>query len=501
MTATHRPLPGVQSHELDRKGRLLVLVTCCMSLFIVGLDVSGLNLALPSIGRDLHAPFSDLQWTIDAYAVVIAGLLMLSGSVADRVGRRRIFRIGLVVFGLGSALCAVAPTSELLIAARVLQAVGGSMLNPVAMSIITNTFHDAKERAQAIGFWGATVGLSLALGPMIGGVLVETVSWRAIFLVNIPVVLVALALTARYVPESRADRPRAFDPVGQALVMVMLVALVFGIIEGRDLGWGDWRVLGAFILSALALPVLIWFERRSAEPLLSPVFFTSIPFTGAILSAVLGFAAMGGFLFLNTLYLQDVRGFTALHAGLMTLPMAGFAAVMSPVSGRLVGTIGPRIPLVLAGVGITASSLVLVNLSADMNLWLLGAAYAAFGFGFGMLNAPITNAAVSGMPRSQAGVAAAIASTSRQVGSSLGVAVLGAIAYGRLSGPVATGFAEATHAAWVVMAGCGVALVVIAAIVTSGFARRSAERVGAMDREQDASVVGGAQVAGLAGPR
>jgi EmrB/QacA subfamily drug resistance transporter len=478
VTATQKPVRGVQAHELDRKGRRFVLATCCMSLFIVGLDVSGLNLALPSIARDLHAPFSDLQWTIDAYAVVIAGLLMLSGSVADRVGRRRIFRIGLVVFGLGSGLCAVAPTSELLIAARVVQAVGGSMLNPVAMSIITNTFHDAKERAQAIGVWGGTVGLSLALGPLIGGVLVETVGWRAIFLVNVPVVLLALALTVRYVPESRADRPRAFDPIGQALVMVMLVALVFGIIEGRDLGWGDWRVLGAFFVSVLSLSALIWFERRSAEPLLSPVFFTSIPFTGAILSAVLGFAAMGGFLFLNTLYLQDVRGFTALHAGLMTLPMAGFAAVMAPVSGRLVGTIGPRIPMVLAGVGITASSLLLVHLTPGMNLWLLGTAYAAFGFGFGMLNAPITNAAVSGMPRSQAGVAAAIASTSRQVGSALGVAVLGAIAFGRLSGPVSSGFSEATHAAWVVMAGCGVALVVMAAVVTSGVARRSAERVG-----------------------
>lgn len=464
-------------HELDLPARRVVLVICCMSLFIVGLDVSALNVALPDIGRDLDAPFSHLQWTIDAYALTLAGLLMFAGSVADRVGRRRIFRIGLVVFGAGSLLCAVAPTSELLIAARVLQAVGGSMLNPVAMSIITNTFHDAKERAAAIGVWGATVGLSMALGPVIGGVLVAGFGWRAIFLINVPVVVAALVLLTLYVPESKAETPRRLDPVGQALVVVMLVSLTFAIIEGREIGWGTVVVIGCFVLSAVALVLFVAVERRTAEPLISPVFFSSIPFSSAVASAVIGFASIGGFLLLNTIYLQDVRGYSALHAGLLTLPMAATTALVSPVSGRMVGSIGPRVPMVLAGIGVTTSGAILTQLQPDTSLALIIVAYVAFGAGFGFVNAPITNAAISGMPRAQAGTAAAVASTSRQVGSAIGVAVLGAIAYGRLEGSVEDGFAQATQAAWVVMAAFGVVLMVLGLVATTARAARSVERV------------------------
>ncbi|MCW2838949.1 MAG: EmrB/QacA subfamily drug resistance transporter [Aeromicrobium sp.] len=471
------PRSALAPHELDRSGRRVVLAICCMSLFIVGLDVSALNVALPDIGRDLDAPFSHLQWTIDAYALTLAGLLMLSGSIADRVGRRRIFRIGLMVFGAGSLLCAVAPTSELLIAARVLQAVGGSMLNPVAMSIITNTFHDAKERAAAIGAWGAAIGLSMALGPVIGGVLVAGFGWRAIFLINVPVVVAALVLMTLYVPESRAETPRRLDPVGQALVIVMLVSLTFGIIEGREIGWGTATVIGCFVLSAVAVVAFVAFERRTETPLISPVFFSSIPFSSAVVSAVIGFASIGGFLLLNTLYLQDVRGYSALHAGLLTLPMAVTTAVLSPISGRLVGSIGPRVPMVLAGLGVATSGAILTRLQPDTSTAVLVAAYVAFGVGFGLLNAPITNAAVSGMPRAQAGTAAAVASTSRQIGSALGVAVLGAIAYGRLDGSMTEGFAQATHAAWAVMAALGLVLVGLGFVATSARAARSVERV------------------------
>jgi MFS family permease len=220
-------------HHLGRRRRLLVLAICSMSLLIVGLDTTIVNVALPAIRRSLHASLSGLQWTIDAYTLVLASLLMLSGSTADRVGRKRVFQIGLFVFSLASLLCALAPSLGLLVAFRALQAVGGAMLNPVAMSIVRNVFEDPRERAQAIGVWGAVFGISMALGPVVGGTLVDSTSWRAVFLVNLPVGLVAIALTAAFVPESRAERARRIDPVGQVLVIAALASLTYAIIEGR----------------------------------------------------------------------------------------------------------------------------------------------------------------------------------------------------------------------------------------------------------------------------
>jgi MFS family permease len=220
---------------------MLILAICCMSLLIVSLDVTIVNVALPAIGRELHAPVSGLQWTIASYTLVVASLLMLSGSTADRIGRRRTFQAGLAVFTFGSLLCSLAPGLGWLIAFRMVQAIGGSMLNPVAMSIITNTFTEPAERARAIGVWGGVVGISMAAGPLVGGVLVGSVGWRGIFWVNIPVGLAAIVLTARYVPESRAPRGRRPDPVGQLLVIATLAALTYAIIEGPDAGWSSLR--------------------------------------------------------------------------------------------------------------------------------------------------------------------------------------------------------------------------------------------------------------------
>ncbi|SEU44744.1 MFS transporter [Nonomuraea wenchangensis] len=463
-----------------RQGRpvrpMLVLAICCTSLFIVGLDNTIVNIALPSIRRDLGASLSGLQWVIDAYTVVLASLLMLAGSTGDRIGRRRTFQTGLVLFTLGSLACSLAPTLGWLIAARALQAVGGSMLNPVAMSIITNTFTEPRSRARAIGVWGAVVGVSMALGPPLGGALVASVGWRSIFWINIPVGLAALVLCALFVPESRAPRPRPVDVVGQILVVVLLASLTYGLIEAPAAGWVSAQTLGCFALAALALAVLVPYELRRREPLINPRFFRSAPFAGATLIAVCGFAALGGFLFLNTLYLQESLGYSALHAGLLTLPMAALTAVCSPVSGRLVGTAGPRVPLVVAGVALTASMLMLTGLTAHTPLWQLLTSYVLFGLGFGMLNAPITNTAVSGMPVSQAGVAAAVASTSRQIGQSLGVAVIGALVTSSVRGPLSTGFPQASHIGWWVGAGCGAAILVLGVLTTGRRAERSAAR-------------------------
>ncbi|NJC65961.1 MFS transporter [Planosporangium flavigriseum] len=461
--------------ELDRRRRMLVLATCCMSLLIVSLDNTIVNVALPSIRRDLHAPMSGLQWTIDAYTLVLASLLILAGSTADRVGRRRTFQTGLVIFTIGSLLCSLAPSLGWLVTARMVQAVGGSMLNPVAMSIITNTFTEPKERARAIGVWGSVVGISMALGPVVGGVLVAALDWRSIFWINIPVGLLALVLTARFVPESRAGHPRRVDPVGQVLVLTVLASLTYAIIEGPNAGWSSAEIIGFFALAAAALVVLLRYEARRDEPLLDLRFFRSAPFSGATLIAVSGFGAMSGFLFLNTLYLQEVRGLSALHAGLYTVPMAAMTVVFAPLAGRLVGSRGPRLPLLLAGAAIVVSILPFTWLTADTPVSWLIASYIVFGFGFGMLNVPITNTAVSGMPRSQAGVAAAIASTSRQVGQSLGVAVVGSAVTAGFRGDMATRFAQASHLGWWIVVGCGVAVFALGAITTNRWARRTAE--------------------------
>lgn len=464
------------SHELSRGRRMLILAICCMSLLIVGLDVTIVNIALPSIQRDLHASVSGLQWTIDAYTLVLASLLMLSGSTADRMGRRRIFQTGLALFTLGSLLCSLAPGLGWLVAFRMLQAVGGSMLNPVAMSIITNTFTEPAERARAIGIWGGVVGISMALGPVVGGALVTSVGWRGIFWVNIPVGIAAIVLTALFVPESRAPHPRRVDPIGQLLVIVALASLTYAIIEGPRLGWSSAVIIGFFALALAAVIALAGYEPRRDEPLIDLRFFRSAPFSGATVIAVCAFAALGGFLFLNTLYLQDVRGYSALHAGLYTLPMAAMTVIFAPLSGRIIGARGPRLPLLVAGAAIAISGIMLLRLTnATPMSWLI-IAYVIFGIGFGLVNAPITNTAVSGMPRTQAGVAAAVASTSRQVGSSLGVAVVGSAVLSALAGVFRLGFAQASHVGWLIIAGCGVAVFAVGAITTGRWARATAER-------------------------
>jgi EmrB/QacA subfamily drug resistance transporter len=459
----------------DRRRRLLILGICSMSLLIVGLDSTIVNVALPSIARSFHSSLSGLQWTIDAYTLVLASLLMLSGSTADRIGRRRVFQLGLLLFSLGSLLCALAPSLNLLIAARVLQAIGGSMLNPVAMSIIRNVFEDPRELAQAIGVWGGTIGISLALGPIVGGALVDSVGWPAVFLVNLPIGLAAIVLTALYVPESRAAHARRLDPVGQILVIVGLATLTYAIIEGPGNGWLSASTLIEFAVAGLAFAALTIYELRRREPLIELRFFSSAPFSGASMIALCAFAALGGFLFLNTLYLQDVRGLSPLHAGLDLIPMAGVTLVVAPISGRMVARRGSRLPLVAGSVALMASAAILTQLSRSTPTAVLLSSYFLFGLGFGLVNPPITHTAVSGMPPSQAGVAAAVASTSRQVGQTLGVAVLGALAgavavHGRLSPE----FAAATHSGWWIIVALGLVIFVLALVTTTDWARGTA---------------------------
>ena len=446
---------------------------CCLSVLIVSIDSTIVNVGLPSIQRGLHASASGLQWVVDAYVLVIASLLMLSGSLADRFGRRRVFQAGMVLFTLGSLLCSVAPTLETLIASRVIQAAGASALNPVALAIIANALPDRADRARATGVWSAAAGLGLALGPVAGGALIAAVGWRAIFWFNVPIGALAIVGTQRVAPESRAAHPRRVDPGGQLGMIAFIGSLTAAIIEGARLGWSSPAVVALFAIALVSGIGFVAVEHRVREPMLEPRFFRSAPFSGATIIAVASFCGLGGFLFLNTLYLQNVRHDSPLDAGLLTLPLAVMMACFAPLSGRLVAARGARLPFAIAGVALLVGPLLLIGLHTHESLGILFASYAVFGIGMGMVNSPIATTAVSGMPPDQTGVAASVASSGRQFGSALGVAITGAF----VSGAGAANFAGDSHPGWYVLAGAGAVVLICGLASTGRWAQRTTRLV------------------------
>ncbi len=462
--------------ELSARRKTIILASCCLSLLIVSMDATIVNVAIPAIRADLHASAPQMQWVIDIYTLVLASLLMLSGATGDRFGRRRMFQIGLTVFAAGSLLCSVAPDINTLIAARLVQGIGGSMLNPVALSIISQVFVGRVERARALGFWGAVVGISMALGPIVGGFLIEAISWRAVFWINLPICAVAIILTAIYVPESKSATMRDIDPIGQLLAVLSLFGLVFVLIEGPGLGWTDPRIVAIIVVATLAFLAFLRYESRRHDPFIDLRFFRSIPFASATVTAVCVFAAWGAFLFMMSLYLQGERGYSAAHTGLIYLPIAIGALFFSPLSGRMVGRFGARPSLLVSGVLITIASAMLTLLTATTPVWALLVLFTVYGIGFGMVNAPITNAAVSGMPKDRAGAASAVTSTSRQVGVSIGVALCGSVA-GPALAIVGVDFTAAARPLWFVSIGLGLVIVFLAVFSTSARAERSAERL------------------------
>ncbi|WOX20889.1 MFS transporter [Streptomyces solicathayae] len=454
MTTTTHPVQPV----LSARRRWTVLAVCCLSMFLVGLDTTIVNVGLPAIGRGLDVDTRGLEWIVDAYTLVLASLLISSGALADRFGRRRVFRCGLAVFGAASVLCALAPSAGVLVAARALQGVGASMLSPVALAIVVNAMPDPKERAQAIGIWASVFGLSMAAGPVTGGALLAGLDWRALFWINAPVVAAALLLSAVFVPESRAPRARRLDLPGQVLLTAVLAVVVGVLIEGPRIGWTSPAALAGCAGATVATAGFVWVESRRPEPLMDLRLFGRPVFTGAVLGAVAVFVALSTTLLLNTLYLQHTRGWTPLAAGVATLPLAVGATVCAPWSGRMTGRTGPRLPLLLAGGFITVGGLCMVSLTQHTSVLLLLASYTLIGVGFGFANAPITNTAVDGLPPARAGVAGAITSTARQLGSALGIAVAGGLV--ATAGP--TGLAQASRPGWILVAGCGVLVFLVA---------------------------------------
>jgi EmrB/QacA subfamily drug resistance transporter len=472
--------------ELSQRRRFLVLAICCASVVVVVMDISIVNVALPAIRSDLHASESGLQWTVDAYTLVLASFLVLAGSTADRVGRRRIFQVGLALFGLGSLLCGLAPSVGWLIAARALQAAGGTMLNPVALAITANTFTDPAERARAIGVFGSMSGLALALGPILGGALVDGFGWRFVFWINVPIVAAAIVCTVLFVPESRAARARRFDPVGQTLMILMLASVVYAIIESKGLGWTSPVILGLLAVAALALLGILGYERRRLDPLLELRLFRSVPFSSAILMALFALCGFSSFLFVTTQYLQDVRGMSALTAGLSMLPVGLLVLVLSPRIGRLVGARGPKLPLVVSGIALALGGGVSLWLGPATPLPAVLATYLLFGIFLGTVNPPITNTAVSGMPRSMAGVAGSLASTGRQTGTTLGVAIAGTIVGPALTRG-GTAYTSAEHGVWWLVLGLGVGILILGLLSTGRRALDTAGRAAALFEEVDQS--------------
>jgi EmrB/QacA subfamily drug resistance transporter len=463
-------------NALSSRRKVIILISCCLSLLIVSMDATIVNVAIPSIRTGLHASASELQWVIDVYTLVLASLLLLSGATADRFGRRRVFQIGLTIFAVGSLLCSLAPDIHTLIAARLLQGIGGSMLNPVALSIISQVFVGRVERARAIGIWGAVMGIAMALGPMLGGALIELGDWRAVFWINLPICAAAILLTAIFVPESRSATMRDVDPIGQALAVTFLFSVVFVLIQGREMGGSAAPSVAILIVAISALWRFLRYESRRNDPFIDLRFFHSIPFASATVIAVCAYAAYGAFLFMMSLYLQGARHYSAFHTGLMYLPISVAALTLSPLSGRLVGRFGTRPSLVAAGIMITAATLMLADLTVTAPVWAVVAIFAVFGAGFAMANAPITTTAVSGMPTDRAGAASAVASTSRQVGVSIGVALCGSLGGAALTASTARYTADA-RPLWLMCALLGLAITALAIWSTSRPAIRSAERL------------------------
>lgn len=462
-----------QPQDLTAAQRKTILAALSLVLFAAIIDISALNVSLPSIGRELGASTSQLQWIVDVYMLVLATILMFAGSMGDRFGRKRALFIGLTFFGLGSLIGMLAPNPGFVILGRAIQGVGGSTMPPVALAIISNMFLDQQARAKAIGTWGATMGVALAAGPLLGGVLTQYFTWRAVFGINIPIVLTAIIIIALVVPETKAGKARKFDLAGQVLAVVTLLSLTFAIIRIGEHGFTIAEVV-LLIIAAFGFVGFIFAERIVKEPMLELRFFRSRPFAFANLIAMLAFGAYAGFQFITALYLQNSLGFSALQAGLFLLPMALSNSIMANVSGRMVAKLGPRPPIMMFALILASAAVVL--LTGTDNAWLQYLiASILFGGGMGAANASLTNAALSGMPRAQSGVAGATMSTGRQTGQSLGVALFGALLNAGLGAGKPA--ALAAHPGWWVVLALAIATLVLGYLSGTQAARLSESKV------------------------
>jgi EmrB/QacA subfamily drug resistance transporter len=425
--ATRRPAavdPAAPS-ALDPR-RWWGLAVLCLSLLTISIDNTILNVALPTLARELDAGASQLQWIVDAYMLVFAGVLLTAGSLGDRFGRRRALTAGLITFGTGSLLAALATGSGQLIAARALMGVGGAFIMPSTLSILTATF-PARELGKAIGIWSGFAGIGIAVGPVAGGWLLEHFAWNSIFLVNLPVVAVALIAGRALLHESSDPAVPPLDPRGFVLSGAGLTALVWAIIEAPSRGWTDGLVLAAFAIALVALVGFARWELRAPHPMLDVRLFRNRRFSASSIAISLAFFALFGLIFFLTQYLQGVLGYDALEAGIRTLPVAAGLVVGGPLSARLTAAVGTK-AVVAAGMTIIAAGLLLLTRAdAGSGYAIVAAAQVLLGFGMGNAMAPATEAIMGSLPIAKASVGSAVNDATRTTGGALGVAILGSL--------------------------------------------------------------------------
>lgn len=420
------------------QGRWYTLLVLCLSLTIIGLDNTILNVALPTLAKPaasggLGASGSQLQWIVDSYTIVFAGLLLTAGSLGDRFGRYRALTAGIVIFGVGSMISALAGSASMLIGSRALMGVGGAFIMPATLSILTNLFRDPRERAVAIGVWAGVSALGIGIGPVAGGALLEHFWWGAVFLVNIPVVLVALVGGFTLVPDSRDPSAPSLDPVGSGLSIVGLGTLLWAIIEGPAKGWTSTPVVTAFVVGAVVAVVFVMWERSYKSPMLDMSFFSNPRFSAASAAITLTFFAMFGMLFLLTQYLQTVLGLSTVRAGAVWIPLSITVMILAPLSTRLVRRFGNK-AVVATGMAVASLSMFsmqfLTTDSSETNVILVSILLAV---GMANIMAPATEAIMGSLPHEKAGVGSAMNDTTRQVGGALGVALFGSILSSRFS--------------------------------------------------------------------
>jgi len=411
----------------DRGRKLATLAVTCIGLFMVLLDMTIVNVALPTIQSDLGAGLSGLQWVVDAYTLPFAALLLTAGTLGDRYGRKRVFLVGLVGFTLGSAMCGFAPSLGWLIAGRILQGAGGAALSPGSLSLLAAAFPDNRERTQAIGIWAGVSGLALAAGPLVGGSLIQVSSWPAIFFVNLPIGLIAFLFGWRILAESRNPDARRVDLPGQILAISGLAALTYALIEGESDGWTSPLILSLFASAAVFLIAFLIVEARVREPLLPLQLFKSLVFSTAnIASVLLGFALVGTVFFMSQ-YFQSVQGYSALGSGLRTLPATVGTFVAAPLAGQLAARLSPRLPITLGGLLAGSGLLFFTRLNPTSGYSDIWWELAMFGIGLGLMISPLTAAVLSATPTNRTGLGSSMVNTSRQIGSVFGIALLGAL--------------------------------------------------------------------------
>ena len=409
------------------KRRPPILISLLLAAFVINLDTTIVNVALPSLVRQLHASNSQLQWVVDAFNLVFAGSVLAVGSLSDRFGRKGMLLAGLSVFGLASLAGGLMDSAGALIAARAVMGVGAAMVFPSTLSLLTNVFTERGERARAIGLWGAITGAAIALGPIVGGWLLQAFDWRSIFFAMAPVAAIAGVLAARYVPTSRDPHAPRTDRGGFALSTAMVALLVYTIIEAPNHGWASARTLGSFALTAaLAAAFVIW-ERRTEQPMLDLSLFGNPRFTAASVSVAISFFSLSGFIFLVTQYFQFLKGYGPLSTGVRLLPVASFVAISSILGARLAVRVGTKL-VVASGLFLMAAFYLWVTTAAATTSYgTIAAQMVVLGTGMGLTSAPATEAIMGVVPKAKAGVGSAVNDATRLLGGTLGIAVIGSV--------------------------------------------------------------------------